>query len=276
MSKNPDLTRNDLIALIQDVASRLQKDKVSRSEFIRETGISEWHVSKHFESWNDLVESAGLTPTVTTRIEDDDLFSAMYTTFMKHGGVSTRTKFGKLCEFSSDVYKRRWGRWKNVLLQFRLWLERYERDFPYLEELPQIENNPNVKKLTVDSAEHKQTYAWSTSNQLQYGPLLNFRGLQHAPINEQGVVFVFGMIAFELGFVVESVAAGFPDCEAKRRVGKERWERVSIEFEYKSKNFHAHGHDPSQCDLIICWIDDWDECPLEVIELKSAIDDLSN
>ena len=49
-----------------------------------------------------------------------------------------------------------------------------------------------------------------------YGASLNFRGLQHAPINEQGVVFLFGMVCHELGFVVESVRTGSPDCEAKR------------------------------------------------------------
>jgi len=73
----------------------------------------------------------------------------------------------------------------------------------------------------------------------QYGGFLNFRGLQHAPINEQGVVFLFGVIARELGYVVESVATGFPDCEAKRQVSKSRdtWERVRIEFEFRSRNF---------------------------------------
>ncbi|MFQ5762282.1 MAG: hypothetical protein ACE5PO_04525, partial [Candidatus Bathyarchaeia archaeon] len=49
------------------------------------------------------------------------------------------------------------------------------------------------------------------------------------------------------------------------------WEEVLIEFEYKSSNFLAHKHDVNQCDLIVCWVHDWRECPLEVIELKSLI-----
>ena len=109
-----------------------------------------------------------------------------------------------------------------------------------------------------------------------YGPVLNFRGLQHAPINEQGVVLLFGMVALELGFMVESVATGFPDCEAKRCVSKKGhlWERVSIEFEYQSRSFRDHGHDASKCDLIVCWEDNWPECPVEVLELKTAIEAL--
>jgi hypothetical protein len=87
----------------------------------------------------------------------------------------------------------------------------------------------------------------------QFGELLNFRGLLHAPVEEQGVVFLFGMVARELGYIVESVTTGFPDCEAKRRIGNGRWEKVRIEFEYQSRNFNIHGHNPNRCDVIVCW-----------------------
>lgn len=85
------------------------------------------------------------------------------------------------------------------------------------------------------------------------------------------------MVCFELGFVVEAVRTSYPDCEAKRRVDRKRdkWERVRIEFEYCSSNFRDHGHDPNGCDVIVCWQHNWPECPLEVIELKTAIQSLS-
>jgi hypothetical protein len=85
------------------------------------------------------------------------------------------------------------------------------------------------------------------------------------------------MVCRELGYVVEIVKSGFPDCEAKRQVrGKTgMWQRVRIEFEYKSRNFRSHGHDPDQCDVIVCWEDNWEDCPLEVVELKHEIERLS-
>jgi hypothetical protein len=88
----------------------------------------------------------------------------------------------------------------------------------------------------------------STATRTKYGPFLNFRGLQHAPINEQGVVFLFGIVAFDLGYVVEGIGTGYPDCEAKRSIGRDGdvWERVRIEFEYKSRHFRDHGHDPGR------------------------------
>jgi len=104
-----------------------------------------------------------------------------------------------------------------------------------------------------------------------YGDFINFRGLQHAPVNEQGVVFLFGMICRELGYVVEIVKPGFPDCEAKRNIKTNMWQRVRIEFEYQAKSFKNHGHDPMVCDLVVCWENDWPECPIEVLELRTVL-----
>jgi hypothetical protein len=30
-------------------------------------------------------------------------------------------------------------------------------------------------------------------------------------------------------------------------------------------------HDPSKCDLIVCWRHNWPECPLEVLELRKLL-----
>jgi hypothetical protein len=56
-----------------------------------------------------------------------------------------------------------------------------------------------------------------------------------APTNEMGVVFLFGTLAKELGFMVIRLQSGFPDCEAFREVEPGRWQWVRIEFEYESR-----------------------------------------
>lgn len=93
--------------------------------------------------------------------------------------------------------------------------------------------------------------------------------LQYAPENELGVVFLFSQIAKRLQFRIEKIRAAYPDCIAYRHAG-DREKRVRIEFEYRSSNFRAHGHDSKKCDCIVCWHDDWPTAParLEVIELK--------
>jgi hypothetical protein len=94
--------------------------------------------------------------------------------------------------------------------------------------------------------------------------------LTNAPVNELGVVLLFGMVAADMGFQVESLQGKFPDCEAKREVSPGKWQRCRIEFEYESKNFHLHGHDPKGCDVIVCWRHNWKDCPaeIEVVELS--------
>jgi hypothetical protein len=103
-----------------------------------------------------------------------------------------------------------------------------------------------------------------------------FPWLRHEPLNEQGVVLLFGMLAKDLGFLIENVQKGFPDCEAKRQVGPDRWQRVRIEFEYESKNFRDHRHPASGCDLLVCWRHNWDDCPaqIEILELSRVIKSL--
>ncbi|HEY2496168.1 MAG TPA: hypothetical protein VGK24_03790 [Candidatus Angelobacter sp.] len=93
--------------------------------------------------------------------------------------------------------------------------------------------------------------------------------MTNAPVNELGVVLLFGMLAAGLGFQVESAQGRFPDCEAKREVVPGKWQRQRIEFEYESKNFLLHGHDPKNCDVLVCWRHNWKDIPeeIEVIEL---------
>lgn len=104
------------------------------------------------------------------------------------------------------------------------------------------------------------------------GDLINFRGFVYGPVNEMGVVALFAKLSEEIGFIIEEVRAEFPDCIARRQVDK-GWERVAIEFEFKSSNFRHHGHDPDACDLVVCWEHDWDSCPVPVLALKPYLAD---
>jgi len=107
------------------------------------------------------------------------------------------------------------------------------------------------------------------------GDLINFRGLVYSPINENGVIFLFGKVTKDLNMYIEEIKPGFPDCVARRFTGR-GWERVAIEFEYKSSSFVVHKHDVDNCDIIVCWEHDWKDCPLEVIELREEIKGMPN
>ena len=104
------------------------------------------------------------------------------------------------------------------------------------------------------------------------GPRSQIPDLVYEPINEMGVIFLFAKYHKELGIeYIEGIQQGFPDAFGRRKIGKTEYEPVDIEFEFKSLDFKNHQHDPNQCDIIVCWEHNWKECPIEVIELKTAI-----
>ena len=121
--------------------------------------------------------------------------------------------------------------------------------------------------------EHRSRKAVIGDTRVGLGRPLALEGMVFAPTCEAGVVFLFGLLAREMGYVVERVGTAFPDCTALRRSrgpGPERWERIAVEFEYRSSNFRAHGHDAAACDVIVCWRHNWKDCPaeIEVVELS--------
>jgi hypothetical protein len=106
-----------------------------------------------------------------------------------------------------------------------------------------------------------------------YGEPLGIAAMAHAPTNEAGVIFLFGALAAGLGFRVERLQTAFPDCEAKREIRPGKWERVRIEFEFESRNFREHRHDPEGCDVIVCWRHNWVDAPnnLEIVALDRVL-----
>ena len=79
-----------------------------------------------------------------------------------------------------------------------------------------------------------------------YGALIGAWGHVYGPTNEGGVISLFGAMSASLGFMILKVQTEFPDCEAIRVAGKDRNRPVKIEFEYESRNFLRHMHDPAK------------------------------
>ena len=78
----------------------------------------------------------------------------------------------------------------------------------------------------------------------EVGRPITIKGMVYAPTNEQGAVFLFGRLAPQLGFHVEIVPTGFPDCIARRR-GK----RCRIEFKYRASQYN---NPPRGADVVVC------------------------
>ena len=263
-------SRQRILESISDLARRLGRTP-SLSEFTKRTRIHRYQVAKAFPRWNDAVKAARLEPyRLYTRPGDGEILKDWGETVRRKRAAPSRRAYLLDGRYDPRTLEKRFGSWGSIPRAFR----EFARGKPEWRDVAAILAGPlprwrrgrprrNVRQL---------------KDRTTYGNPMDFRGLRHEPVNEQGVVLLFGMVAKELGYLVEAVQKGFPDCEAKRRIGPERWQRVRIEFEFESRNFRDHGHPSTGCDIIVCWRHNWAECPehIEVVELSSVIKSLAN
>jgi len=271
-----NITRESIIEAAKE-AARQVAGPLSRADFVRITGISEYHIYKIFPQggWSEVRQLAGLgrNPKQTVALSDDELLREYHRIVTTIGDIPTWFVFNDMANISADVVRRRFGGSQGTIKKYRDWLRVNHPESPLLERIKVKKEPPIIAKEPTTV----QTFSgWEKASGPQYGAPIDFRGLRHTPINENGVIFLFGMVSYELGFIVEAIHNAYPDCEAKRCIDRrrDRWQRVRIEFEHRSSHFRDHGHNPPNCDLIVCWEHDWADCPIEIIELKKIIKEL--
>ncbi len=244
------LTKDELINAAK-LADKKTDGPLSQSDFIRKTGIREWQIENLFTEggWSELKRLAKIKsqPKPSKKLSGKKAAT---------GGKSI-------------------GKGKAIAKEDPVAEEDVVTEFDKLALTETTSNNEITQPPISPPAQSKNEMEERIKVEIaEFGELIDFRGLRHAPINENGVIYLFGMVSHELGFMVEAVHAAFPDCEAKRHIGENRYQRVRIKFEYKSSDFISRGYDSAGADMIVCWSHDWHDCPLEVLELKSVIDKL--
>src|SRR5712671_2878673 len=263
------LTKDELTAAIVASAAKLGKTP-TRGELMKHAGATPRNVRKHFGSYQRAMESCGLEINgAGKKVEMQTLFQDWTGIVRTLKKVPSLVEYEQLSRYSIRPMLRVFGMWVNVPDGMKM----------YIEEKGLTDECKDI----LDAIEYKATHEGSVpkmsvppsvpilKDRPMYGPLLQGCLLVFAPTNEAGVLYLFGTMSERLGFLVLLVQAGFPDCEAMRVVGENRMKRVKIELEYKSSNFMKQMHDLKGCDLIVCWENNWPECPLEVIELKSLV-----
>jgi hypothetical protein len=260
--------RESIIETLRNLAKRLGKDTLKKRDVA--SAVSTSTVAQYFGNVGNALEAAGLKRVEgfehlkgrAPELSDADLFRSILDVenqLSREPGFNEYISAGR---YSAKPFKR-FGKWADTIARYRKWKA----------EDGAQSNRENL--AAPDKSIQRMAPLFQTNNmpaQL-YGEPIDFRGLRHAPINEQGVVYLFGMVSRELGFYIEAIQQGFPDCEGKylHHTAKNLWAKARIEFEFKASSFREHGHDANQCDFIICWVNDWSDCPIKVIELRSEI-----
>ena len=257
----PDYSDKSLLNELRRVAKELGKDTLTQKEFNQHSRTNHSTIVKRFGSWNTALKKAGLSVKRLSNISDEELFAEIEKVWNRLGRQPQYKEMEQLGKFSLKPYENRFGSWLKAVEEFVRWKDKSGGD-----------RFRDLKAITSGVLLSQPKKSRKTKK-VEYGEPIDFLGLRHAPLNEQGVVYLFGILSKRLGFIIEAVRTDFPDCEGKRQIpGKRgRWERVAIEFEYKSSQFKEHGHNPDECDVIVCWEHDWRDCPIEVISLEDLM-----
>jgi hypothetical protein len=277
---SPAKSKEEVLTAIRDCAEKLGHSP-SYPSLKKMKGITHVDFRKNFGTYTRALRAAGIEPRGGGHmIGLEHLFKDWAEVVRSVKKAPSLSEYELHSKYSARPLMRRYGVWGNVPRGLREFAERNGLEKKYADVMlliaEQERNRVAVKRTRVARSEDGSPLTQKPKllqDRPVYGPPLGPASITNGPVNESGVIFLFGMLAARLGFVVMRIQAEFPDCEAMREVEPGRWQRVRIEFEFESRRFLAHKHGAKDCDVIVCWLHNWAECPghLEVIELQSVI-----
>jgi hypothetical protein len=267
-------SKEEIIKAVQECAKKLGRNPKLR-ELRQITGINESEVYRKLGNLKKALLEAGL------KVGGPGFYSSRSELLLdwaavvrKLGKIPTVGNYESEGEFSSKPFFARFGNWKDVGRVFRKFVAKVKIEKQWKDVLKIIDQHEERQRWIGKGRTRRKCPL--LMDRPVYGPPLLLPEMQHEPINEAGVLFAFGVLARRLGFVVKRWQAEFPDCVAVREMAKGQWQDQNVELEMYSRNSVAHKHDPKQCDVIVCWIHNWPECPetIEVIELKKVVEEM--
>ena len=267
------MTRQEIRQTLIQCAAHL-KHVPSLQEFTKMSPVSHRQIVKHFGGYIPALRATGLELKSSAgrghAVPMEELLADWCRVVQKLKKIPSTTGYMMHGKYSVDPFLRRFGSWLNVPAGLKKFAQKDGLAKKWKRELALVPAAPLPKKHQ-GTAEIPHQWPDAIFDRPFYGSPMWAWPMAYAPVNEFGVIFLFGAMSWRLGFVVHRIHADFPDCEAMRRVIGDRWQLVKIEFEMESRNFRRHHHNAKKCDLIVCWKHNWPECPLEVLELSKLI-----
>jgi hypothetical protein len=273
------VSREEIITAVKECAAKLGRAP-RMDEFRATMSVNKNLIRKHFSSYTQLLKECGVERhgsgvPLTLELMFRDWADVVRST----GKIPTTADYDRRGTYSNRPFVTRFRFWREVPAGMLAYMVQKGLGSEWQDVQKLIAEH---LKMPLEEATKYKSPSGSTfrpiimTDRPIYGLPLLQGPLTFAPTNEAGVLAAFACYARELGFTILRLQAAFPDCEALREVGPNKGQRVLIELEYESRNFLDHMHPIAGCDLIVCWINNWPDCPLEVIELSSLLRDLHN
>jgi hypothetical protein len=254
------------IQALKNVANKLGVNTLSKSQFDNQNpDIKSYTIASLCGGWDKALKEAGLNRHENFRDEIglEMLAKEFLRVTVEINKIPTVNQLTRRSKFCKNTFTRKFGSYSN----FKLDVAKYiMKTFQISDVIKNILDEIILSEKTnnnneIDAPAHHR------------GQSLGFRAFVFAPTYEAHVASIFISVADELGFEIISQREAFPDCEARRITNKQRgrYKPCLIEFEFNSSDYKKHKHPIKGCDLIVCWHHDWDDCPIEILELSKEI-----
>jgi hypothetical protein len=270
------MTKEQIIQAIR-VFAKKQGHNPSVRELIYKKAVTRHFIYHCFGSWRKALAMAGLRAHGSGFAESDSAllldWAKAARKLKKLPGAEQYEQTGR---YSAVPFHTRYKHWKAVPEAFAGFARRAGEEQEWQDVLAMIAERTEKEARGWRKTGRRTQKERVMRDRPIYGSPLGLPELANEPVNEAGVIFAFGMVARKLGFCVLRLQSEYPDGEVLRQVARGQWQKIRIEFEFESKNFLKHGHNPRKCDAIVCWLHNWPECPknLEVVELRKVVRNL--
>lgn len=142
-----NVTDDELIADLRDVANKLQKDSVTSREYDQQGKFNSHIFDRRFGGWLNALEKTGLQKTRNYNITNEEAFQNLENIWIKLGRQPIREELcAPLSKYSGSFYEYRFGTWQKALAKFVAHINNEESSS--LEEIKTLEIDPSTRHKT--------------------------------------------------------------------------------------------------------------------------------
>jgi hypothetical protein len=269
-----NMTKEKILQAIRSCAKKLKRNPSLRDLRLM-AGISELVLYRRFGNLSKALVAAGLQVSGSGfGQQESTLLLDWAAVARKLGKIPSVHDYEGAGRFSNSPFYTRYRHWTRIPEAFRRFAHENGIEAQWADVLIMIAAKAARDSKTAGPRLRPRVRRGPIlEGRRIYGPPLLLPEMAHAPTTELGVIFLFGALARKLGFVLQHLQTGFPDGEVMREVARGLWQRLHVEFELESRNYAKHRHPRRGCDLIVCWVHNWPECPdnIEVLELSKVL-----
>lgn len=157
---NIDVTPEELLKDLKDVANRLGKKSITSTEYEQYGKHGRWQFISRFKTWENALLQAGLEPTgYHNKVTKQELLEEIERVWIKLGRQPTSTDIKNgISKYSLNSYARKFGGWRAALIAFVEWINE-KTDEPEVEE-------KESKQIVVNQGSDTKTVSHNTKREI--------------------------------------------------------------------------------------------------------------